>query len=305
MSNTGGRPNWRNGGKPSSAAAIKNESSSTELVVKNNAITPPAAFDTSFISDAVDFEGKLDPKSSTYLLFFDITNEFAAACSDVWPNDSTLKEKSLQLKFLATKDLKTKLLEGRDMSLSFVSKYERYFGKIIEKDEALFDMNDEFMSLFEAREKFSMCSEEVKSTIWEYLRSLVQYANMAKMYEKCPQSMLKSIAGMAGGIMSKIKRGEMDAEHMNPLEIGSLIMKDLNTDDLEAFGSALMSDGNLEGMINIMQSSMSTMGGASGMAGMAGMGGIGGGPGGAMGGGLGGLGAMLNPEMMASLFRKQ
>ena len=82
-------------------------------------------------------------------------------------------------------------------------------------------------------------------------------------------------------------------------------MKDLNTDDLEAFGSALMSDGNLEGMINIMQSSMSTMGGASGMAGMGGMGGIGGGPGGAMGGGLGGLGAMLNPEMMASLFRKQ
>jgi hypothetical protein len=123
-----------------------------------------------------------------------------------------------------------------------------------------------------AAAKYASAEPALRDTLWEYLRSLMQYAGMVDMYSKCPRGMLNSISNIAHGLLGKMQTGEVDPSKLNPLELGQMMMQTMSTEDLESFGSAIMSSGNLDTMMTIMQS---TMGGA--MAGGGGAGGEGGG----------------------------
>jgi hypothetical protein len=94
---------------------------------------------------------------------------------------------------------------------------------------------------------------------------------MADMYSKCPKAMLDSISGMAGGLIRKMQSGQLDAKSLNPIELGQMLMSDMKMSDLEGFGSALMENGNIDNMMSIMQSTMSSMQAKGGMQGMPGM----------------------------------
>jgi hypothetical protein len=84
---------------------------------------------------------------------------------------------------------------------------------------------------------------------------------MIDMYSKCPPGMLDAISGVAGGLISKLQSGDMDINSLNPVQLGQMMIKDMNPDDLEGFGNAILEGGNIDSMMSIMQSTLGGMGG--------------------------------------------
>jgi len=251
------RPNWRKGKGPSQQPP--EEPTKTLDVALRTPLKPLASgeqFSTS-------------PQESTSCVFFEVSLEFANACADVWPKDEYLKASCEKLAVHNDK-YEMKHTEGKKMALAFHAACAEHYPLIVKKDASFFSQNIPVLVEANAASKFASSPAEVRNTIWEYLRSLVQYAGMVDMYSKCPQAMLDTISGVAGGLIAKLQSGEMDAASLNPLQLGQMMMQEMSAADLEGFGEAIMQGGNMESMMSIMQSTMSSMGG-SGAAGMSGM----------------------------------
>ena len=197
---------------------------------------------------------RTNPADATSLVFFDVVTEFSSACADVWPNDPFIKEQVARLALVEDKKA-----EGLRLAKLFHNSFANKYSAVVAKDGSFFAAPE--FSVVNGESKFEASSAEQKATIWEYFRSLVQYAGMVDMYSKCPQGMLDSISNLAGGLMDRMQNGELDASKINPLEIGQMMMSSMNSADLENFGNAIMNGGNMESMISVMQSTM----GAAGM----------------------------------------
>jgi hypothetical protein len=239
-----------------------------------------------------------NPHESTACVFFEVCGEFASACAEVWPTDEVIKKYSTHLQSLG-KSFESKQVEGLKLAKAFHLAFVEHYPDVIAKKAHFFSLPHEILISVNAANKFASSPSDVRDTVWEYLRSLVQYAGMVDMYSKCPQAMLESISGVAGGLIAKLQAGELDANNLNPLQLGQMMMQEMSVDDLEGFGNAIMEGGNMDSMMSIMQS---TMGGlAAGGAG-GGMGGLGG-----MMGAMGGMGAGGMPDisMLSELFRKK
>jgi hypothetical protein len=195
-----------------------------------------------------------NPSDSTAVVFFDTCKEFCAACAEVWPKDDVLKTQNERLASVTDKKE-----EGLRLAKLFHSTFASKYSLVVAKDSTLFNA-PEFASV-NAASKYASSPEDLRSTVWEYFRALVQYAGMVDMYSKCPQGMLDSISNLAGGLIDKMQNGELDPSKINPLEIGQMMMSSLSMSDIENFGSAIMEGGNMESMMSIMQSTM----GAAGM----------------------------------------
>ena len=254
------RPSWRKGVAPTPDDINEsNESSSQSQVVVRST---PTSSSSSFI-------GSLSPYESTGAVFFEVSMEFVTASKDVWPTDSLIVKQKSELDLVTS--MEQKQIEGLKLSKLFHTTFSEHYNLIVAKDSTFFTKDIKVLKDLDAHTKFTSSSPSVQETIWEYLRSLVQYAGMAEMYSKCPRGMLDSISGMAGNLISKMQSGEMDANALNPLELGQMLMKDMNMSDLEGFGSALMENGNIDNMMSIMQSTMSSMQSKGGIPGMPGM----------------------------------
>jgi hypothetical protein len=207
-----------------------------------------------------------NPKESTSCVFFEVAAEFASACSEVWPSDEYLESHAKRLSGLL-KSYDSKHQEGSKLALAFHAACSEHYPLIVKKDASFFSLNLPVMKSTNAAAKFASSPPDVQNTIWEYLRSLVQYAGMVDMYSKCPQAMLETISGVAGSLIEKLQSGDLDAANLNPLQLGQMMMQQMSAEDLEGFGNAIMEGGNMDSMMSIMQSTMSTMG-DGGMSGM-------------------------------------
>jgi len=273
-----GKPNWRKGTKSSEVKPepLKPIPQSTEIVVQEKKEVKPS--NSSFTN----------PRDSTSLVFFDVIQEFVSASSEVWPNDAYIAEYNKSLVSLSGKKVDVGLKTGKKFHALFSSAYP----KILAKDPSVFSQSfGESIDSLNLEKKYASSTEEVRETVWEYLRSLVQYAGMIDMYSKCPQGMLDSISNVAGGLIGKLQKGEIDASNINPLQLGQMMMKDLSQEELESFGEAIMQGGNMESMMSIVQSSM-----GGGMPMM---------PGGAGFPGMSGMSGMPDLSMLSSLFNQK
>ena len=228
------RPNWRNGGK---AKALENAGGapSEEVVVAKPS-------------------GLHNPKDATASLFFDIALEFVHACSDVWPQDELIKTEYEKLKACDNK-----LETGKKLAADFHALFKNDYDLVVKKDPKFF--GSAHLNQFKAASKYASSPQSIRDTVWDYLKNLVQYSGMVDMYSKCPQRMLDSISGIANGMIEKLQNGQMDMNNLNPMQLGQMMMNDMKSEDLEKFGTAIMESGNMESMMNLMQSSMAGMGG--------------------------------------------
>lgn len=267
------RPNWRNGKKNKDSSSGSQEGSSQDNSV---ALTTTSKQQLSNSTSGGGGGGVADsqvpqlpnPKDSTSTLFFDISLEFATALNEVWPKDEVIQSKLVELQ----KHTDNKSEYGSKLAQDFHSKYQDKYSLVLKKDPSFFsDKSSSDMKLLKAQDKYLSSSNEIRETVWEYLKNLVQYGGMVDMYSKCPQGMLDSISGIAGGLITKMQSGEMDLSNINPLQLGQMMMRDMKTEDLEQFGNAIMQSGNIENMMSLMQSTMGGMGGMPDMSSLASM----------------------------------
>ena len=229
------RPNWRNGGKASQPAQP-----STDLVA-SPVVQPSKSM-------------QHNPKDSTSIIFLDVCLEFSSALSEVWPLEEEFKKQSDDLKQSTDKKVET----GFKLAKAFQNEFKDLFPLVLKKDPAFFSSPK--LSSVNAYQKYASSPASVRETVWEYLKSMVQYARMADMYGRCPQGMLDSISGIAGGLIDKLQSGEMSMNNLNPLQLGQMMMTQMNQNDLQQFGEAIMESGNIESMMSLMQSSMGVPG---------------------------------------------
>jgi hypothetical protein len=220
---------WRKGISKNEAKSTS--STSTEIVA---------------VPSSVKYE---NPSDSTAVVFFDVVKDFTTASADVWPSDEFIKAKAAELTVVKDKQAK-----GKELAKLFHEAFASKYSLVVSKSASFFQ-HPAFEPV-NAASKFANSPDDLKETVWEYFRNMVQYAGMVDMYSKCPQGMLDSISNIAGSMVEKLQKGELDTANINPMEIGQMMMSSLNTSDLENFGAAMMQGGNIESMMSIMQSSM-------------------------------------------------
>lgn len=269
------RPNWRSGKVGASTPAQQPQQQQRGPALNlSNGLTAPITANFSIVptnrGSAQNSEDgfSTNPHESTACVFFEVCAEFAHACAEVWPSDSIIAAESERL-FNLGKNFTSKQEEGLRLAKAFHAAFVNHYPLVVSKDGKFFSLPNEILISASAANKYASSPKDVRETIWEYMRSLVQYAGMVDMYSKCPQAMLDSISGVAGGLIAKLQNGELDASTLNPLQLGQMMMQEMSTADLEGFGNAILEGGNMDSMMSIMQSTMSGMGGTPG--GMGGM----------------------------------
>jgi hypothetical protein len=256
------RPNWRKGKLPESSASSSSGGGGSQRTTDIVRAIPTPSRTSSVTTDV-----GANPQDSTAIVFFDICVDFSTACAEVWPSDEVMKIQAARIS--SKKSTKEKQEEGLNLAKLFHSTFVDHYSLIVSKKPEFFALPIEGLVSVNASAKFASSPEDVRETVWEYLKSLVQYAGMVDMYSKCPQKMLDSISGVAGGLIAKLQSGELDPSNLNPIALGQMMMQQMSTEDLEGFGKAIMEGGNMDSMMSIMQSTM----GAGGIPGM-GMGGM-------------------------------
>ena len=210
------------------------------------------------------------PQTSSSLSFFDTLTQFADACMGVWPEDKELQSMS---EYLKTKkddeDFKNKLTSN------FHETYKDLYLSANKKDVSLFLEKKPLFEELQVAKKMDTATNEVKDTVFEYIRLLVQWSSMHSMYAKCPEKMMSSIAAIASDFSSKIESGTMDFSTLNPLTLGQELMGSMSQDDIENFTRSLMEDGGdnirnmMSGMVNnLSHGGLANIPGGEGMADM-------------------------------------
>jgi hypothetical protein len=237
------RPNWRKG----KTAEQKPESQPEDVV---SYVPPPPHSDT-----GID----INPKTTTCMMVYETCKEFCAYASPLW--GEVVEKYSEVLESKNTYDERLDL--GNEICVKFYSAFGKEFSKIVAKDDDFFALKISYLHDVNARELYTRASSSQKEKIWEFLKTVSQYSGMVDMYNKCPESMLRTLSGVAGGIIGKLQAGEMDISTLNPLALGQMMMKDMKSSDLESFGQAVLSGGNMENMMGLMMGSLENLPGGA------------------------------------------
>jgi len=247
----------------------KNESipssTSTELTVlphssnTNNANAPNAT------SIGEDFQ----PQLSSCFSFYDTLVQFGGACAEVWPQDIELKNLLITLT-----EKKGDPGYAKMITVKFHESYKDLYVASNKKDSSIFDGDKPLYARLQVKKKFEEASPEIKETVFEYIRLLVQWAGMHSMYAKCPDNMMSSIAAAARDFSSKIESGDMDFSKLNPMSLGQELMGSMSKDDIDNFTRSIMEDGGeniknmMTGMVNNLAQGGAGLPGGEGMADM-------------------------------------
>ena len=252
----------------------KNESipsSSTELTVSsssnnnNNNNNSGQTTNASIGGIAEDFQ----PQLSSCFSFYDTLVQFGGACAEVWPHDTELKNLLVTLT-----EKKGDPGYAKMITVKFHESYKDLYVASNKKDPSIFDGVKALFSKLQVKKKFEEASTEIKETVFEYIRLLVQWAGMHSMYAKCPDNMMSSIAAAARDFSSKIESGDMDFSKLNPMSLGQELMGSMSKDDIESFTRSIMEDGGeniknmMTGMVNNLAQGGAGLPGGEGMADM-------------------------------------
>ena len=197
------------------------------------------------------------PGESACKSFIDTVVQFGSACVDVWPEDSKIKN------LLETVHVK----KSDETFVTFLTKefhstYKDLYSDFNKKDLSVFEKDKPFFTELCIGEKMKNATPEVRETVFEYIRLMVQWSTMHSMYSKCPSNMMNTIASAAKNFTSKLETGDLDFSKLNPMTLGQELMSTMKPEDLDSFTKSLMEDGgdNIRSMMTGMVNSLSENG---------------------------------------------
>jgi hypothetical protein len=188
--------------------------------------------------------------------FGQITYQFLEASAEVWNTCEVLKGWKAKYDEANADPRKAKIFV-QVLFAEFTRDFKPYYSRFTAKDASVFEEPFAPFIKVNASQKFASVPKEVQDTCWDYIAQIVQSATIGDVYYKCPQDMVKRIASMADTIVKDIEKGNFDISKLNPAEISKQMMKDMNPEDLEAWGKSLMDGGNMESIMNMIGPLMS------------------------------------------------
>lgn len=216
--------------------------------------------------------------------FGQLLYQFLDASSEVWPDDDVLKGWKSKFDEANSNPRKAKV-HVQVLFAEFVRDMKPLYSRINAQDATVLEEPVALFVRLQAPQKYAGASAEVRETCWQYAKQIVQAASIGDVYSKCPEQMVKRVASLAETIVKDMEDGKgFDVSKLNPAEISRQMMEGMNPEDLEAWGKSLMTSGNLETIMGLMNGMMGGGGGGSG--------------------GLGALGALagnLDPAMLQSM----
>jgi hypothetical protein len=193
------------------------------------------------------------PQMSSCVSFYDTLVQFGAACTEVWPEDEELKVLLSEIN-----ERKGDFAFAKTITVKFHDTYKDLYLASNKKDSSIFKEDKPLFARLKVLEKYERASPEIKETVFEYIRLLVQWAGMHSMYAKCPDKMMNSIAAAARDFSSKIESGNMDFSKLNPMSLGQDLMGSMSKDDIESFTRSIMDEGG-ENIKNMMSSMVNNL----------------------------------------------
>jgi hypothetical protein len=200
--------------------------------------------------------------------FGQVTYQFLDAAVEVWKDDEDLArlKKAFDLANESSSSAKKFTIA---LQKKFIEEFRHLFARIEAKDESVLDEPVTFLVRVDARKKFTDAPEDVRATSWEYARQIVQAATMGDVYDKCPSKMVQRVASMADKIVKDMQSGSFDPTKLNPMELSKQMLQGIDPASLEEWGSSLKSSGNMDHIMNMMTSMMSSAGPLGGEGGLA------------------------------------
>jgi hypothetical protein len=180
---------------------------------------------------------------------------FLDASVGVWTEDEVLSKWHGEWAQANTDPLSSKAF-AQNVLDKYMSDFQQYQTRILNKDETLFLEESEFFVKVGAKEKWSTASDQVKDTVWQYLKQIVQSASVSDVYSKCPPKIMNIVTSMASTIVGDVQNGTFDPSQINPMAISQKLMGSLKEEDIKEWGNSLMSDGGMDGLLTMMSSAM-------------------------------------------------
>ena len=180
---------------------------------------------------------------------------FLDASVGVWTDDELLSKWHGEWAAANTDPSESKAYAQRMLD-AYMATYQPLQARILNKDETLFSEDLELFTLIHVKEKWSSASDQVKDTIWQYLKQIVQSASVSDVYSKCPPKIMNIVTSMASSIVGDVQNGTFDPSQINPMAISQKLMGSLKEEDIKEWGNSLMTDGGMDGLLTMMSSAM-------------------------------------------------
>lgn len=205
-------------------------------------------------------------RQSLLYAFANMLSQFLVASATVWPMDATINHWNHTFNAAVSAATSDKAREAffRTLITGFHEAFKEHYADIAAENAALFDNeHNEWMRAVHAKTKFTDANPQIRAQVWQYASFLARMSNMYAMYSKCPDSLLGHIHTLAEQLGASLQRGEMSLADLNPLTLGQHLMKALTPEDLKSFGTTMMGDSNLDGIIAMLSSMVSMIGGST------------------------------------------
>ena len=180
---------------------------------------------------------------------------FLDASVGVWTEDSLLSKWHGEWAAANTDPAESKAYAQRMLD-EYMATYQKFQTRILNKDDTLFLEEAELFQLVDAKGKWAGASDQVKDTIWQYLKQIVQSASVSDVYSKCPPKIMDIVTSMASSIVGDVQNGTFDPSQINPMAISQKLMGSLKEDDIKEWGNSLMTEGGMDGLLTMMSSAM-------------------------------------------------
>jgi hypothetical protein len=181
----------------------------------------------------------VDPRATVGVAFYDVSKQLMTTLSDAWPSRFS-------------KELPYTSEDNLQMMQDFLRVYGHLFEKASRHDKSIFE--DPALNQYS---DLVTESPETLEVFWQYTDNLVRYATVEKMYKGIPSSVMGIISESITSVKTSLDNGTLDPKYMNPLELGSDVMKKLRPEDLMALTNSLMQ--NQDEMMGMMSSMMNLM----------------------------------------------
>lgn len=223
-----------------------------------------------------------DLMETTLLGFTDMLTQFLDATSEVWPEDTVIRDYKLKINLAVNQAISPSLKkEAMEKLINKWHQYTKpYYQRCAQRDPTVFtETESEMIVAINLREKWldPGIDEDTRDAIWEYVLEMNKYAQLySGLFSQIPSNTLGKIQSTAMGLAAKIEAGQMNLADLDLNKLGQDVVNDLDEGEIEQFTQNIMRDpsvlqnlcssmlsGTGMNMQDVMQSAMGGNGGGT------------------------------------------